>query len=141
MWRIVIKFLIGNILLLTVMAIYNTIPQTSAAAPRVIDIIADKDNTFKVIGSKKPMITAKPGEVLKLKITARKAQEADSDDGAVHSFTIKDLADQGWGIRLYEGTKTYTFVAPDKPGEYAFECTVMCGDGHEDMVGKLIIKE
>ena len=41
-----------------------------AQAPREIDITATKDNKFKIAGMKEPVITAKPGEVLKLHITA-----------------------------------------------------------------------
>lgn len=134
------KYLFTITLLAIFSAFMAAVYPLRAAAPRVIEVIADKDNTFKVIGSKKSVITAKPGEVLKLKITSHKAQEADTDS-AVHSFTIKELADQGWDIRLYEGTKTYTLVAPDESGEYVFECTVKCGDGHDDMRGKLIVKE
>lgn len=112
---------------------------SAIAQTRIIELTADKDNIFKVVGSKKPIITAKPGEVLKLKITSYKGKEADRD-GAVHSLTIKELKDQGWDIRLFEGTKTYTLVAPDKPGEYTFECTLKCGPGHDEMAGKLIVK-
>ncbi|MEW6208964.1 MAG: hypothetical protein AB1631_11400 [Acidobacteriota bacterium] len=112
---------------------------TSAAPPRVIEIVAGKDNIFKVTGSPRPVITASPGEVLKLKITSLRGKEVDSD-GAVHSLTIKDLKDQGWDLRLYEGVKVFTVVAPRQPGTYIFECTVKCGDGHDDMRGKLIVK-
>lgn len=132
-------FLLIALLVITELVFAATMSSVDGAAPRVIEVIADKDNTFKVIGSKKPIIIAHPNEVLKLKITAYKAQEADSD-GAVHSLTIKDFADQGWDIRLYEGTRTYTLVVPEEAGEYVFECVVKCGEGHDDMRGKLIVK-
>lgn len=113
--------------------------QKVSAQAHIIEITADKDNVFKVVGSKKPVIYAKPGEVLKLKITTLAGKEK-AKDGAAHSLTIKELKDQGWDLRLYEGTKVYTVVAPDKSGEYSFECSVKCGDGHDDMKGKLIVK-
>ncbi len=106
--------------------------------PRVINIVADKDNTFKLPGQKKPIITVKAKEVLLLHITARKGTEWDKD-GTVHSFTIKDLKDQGWDLRLKEGTQDFTLVAPSEPGTYTVECTVKCGDGHDDMKMKLIV--
>jgi len=109
-----------------------------AQAPRTIQITAGKDNTFKVVGQKKPVIKVKPGEVVKLKITSYKGEEQDKD-GAVHSLTIKELKDLGWDLRLYAGTKEYTLVAPDHPGEYVIECTVKCGDGHDDMKAKLVV--
>ena len=106
--------------------------------PHVINIIADKDNTFKIPGQKKAIITVKANEVLLLHITSRKGTEWDKD-GAVHSFTIKDLKDQGWDLRLKEGTQDFTLAAPSEPGEYTIECTVKCGEGHDDMRMKLIV--
>ena len=109
-----------------------------AAGPRVVEVIADKDNQFKVLGQKKAVITVKAGEVIRLRITSRKGTEWDKD-GAVHSFTIKELKDQGWDLRLKEGTQEFTLVAPKEPGEYVVECTVKCGDGHDDMRMKLVV--
>jgi heme/copper-type cytochrome/quinol oxidase subunit 2 len=110
-----------------------------AAPPRVIAIIADKDNKFKVPGKKDPVITMKAGEVATLKITAHKGEEMDMKDNAIHSFTIVALKDSGsWDFRLKEGVNTFTVVAPP-PGEYKIECTVKCGKGHDDMNMKLIV--
>lgn len=109
-----------------------------AAGPHTVEIIADKDNTFKIPGQKKPVMTVKAGEVIILRITARKGTEWDKD-GAVHSLTIKQLKDQGWDLRLKEGKQEFTLVAPSEPGEYVIECTVKCGEGHDDMRMKLIV--
>ena len=38
-----------------------------------------------------------------------------------------------------KANKTVTFVA-DKTGEFKFICSVFCGKGHEEMVGKLIVE-
>lgn len=108
-------------------------------SPRVIEVIADKNNTFKVPGEKKPIITVKPGEKIVLKITSYFGGEKASD-GAQHSFVVKKLRDQGWDLRLWEGTKEYPLVAPQQTGEYLIECTVKCGRGHDDMNMKLIVK-
>ena len=35
--------------------------------------------------------------------------------------------------------QTVTFTA-DQAGEFKFECSIMCGAGHADMVGKLIVE-
>ncbi len=35
--------------------------------------------------------------------------------------------------------ETVEFVA-DKKGEFTFFCSVMCGEGHRDMKGKLVVK-
>ena len=105
---------------------------------RVYELIADKDNTFKVVGQKKATITVKAGEVVRLRITAHKGTEWEKD-GSVHSFTINKLKDQGWDLRLKDGTQEFTLVAPSEPGEYVVECTIKCGDGHDDMKMKLIV--
>jgi len=112
----------------------------SADVPRVVNVTATKDAKFKVLGQKDPIITVKPGEVVRLRITAEKGPEYEKD-GTVHSFTIKELKDQGWDLRLKEGTQEFTLVAPDKAGEYVVECTVKCDPKHhDDMKAKLIVK-
>jgi len=116
------------------------LPFFAAGAPRLIEITATKDAKFKVAGQKDPVTTVKPGEVLRLKITAQKGPEFEKD-GAVHSFTIKELKDQGWDLRLKEGVSEFVLVAPVKPGEYLIECTVKCDPKHhDDMKAKLIVQ-
>ena len=110
----------------------------AGGTPRTFDIVADKDNVFRVTGQKKNVITVKAGEVVKLRITAHKSSEWDKD-GSVHSFTINKLKDQGWDLRLKEGTQEFTLVAPSEPGDYVVECTVKCGQGHDDMKMKLVV--
>jgi len=110
-----------------------------AQGPRVINITATKDNKFKIAGEKEPVITAKPGEVLKLHIVSFKGPEFEKD-GTAHSITIKEFKDKGWNIRLKEGTFDFTVVVPDAPGEYKSICDVKCGKGHDDMTLKLIVK-
>ena len=113
-------------------------PLTAVAGPRVIQVIADDDNRFKVAGMKKPVMTVKAGEVVTLRIISRKGTDWEKD-GTVHSFTINALKDQGWDLRLKEGTHDYTLAAPSEPGEYVVECTVRCGKGHDDMKMKLVV--
>jgi len=111
---------------------------SDASPARVIEVIADRDNTFKVPGEKKPVIKARAGEGLLLRITSHFGGEQ-ARDGAEHSFVVKKLRDQGWDIRLKEGTGEYRLIAPRDPGEYLIECTVKCGRGHDDMNMKLIV--
>jgi len=126
-----------RVLLLIAVTIVLLLP-SFAGAPRVVQIMASSDNIFKVVGQKKAVITAKPGEVLRLQITAQKGTEWEKD-GAVHSFTVTALKDQGWDLRLKPGTQEFTVVAPSAPGEYVIECTVKCGQGHDDMKAKLVV--
>ena len=122
-----------------VLAPLRIVSAGSTAQPRIIELTADKDNTFKVPGQTKPVITLKPGETVILRITSYFGGEK-ARDNAFHSFVVKKLRDQGWDVRLYEGTKDYTLVAPTTAGEYVAECTVKCGRGHDDMNMKVIIK-
>src|SRR5215467_1496036 len=110
----------------------------AAETGMVWEIEATKDQTFVVKGEKKPVITAKAGESITLRITAQKGT-FQAKDGAVHGFTIKSLADQGWNIRLKEGIQEVTLKAPEKPGEYVIECTVPCGAHHADQKMKLVV--
>lgn len=38
-----------------------------------------------------------------------------------------------------QGGKTISFVA-NKTGEFDYKCSIMCGAGHNDMMGKLIVQ-
>ena len=107
-------------------------PAPAQAGPRLVEVIADSDNHFKVVGEKKPVITLKAGEVIRLRITSRKGPEWNKD-GTVHSFTIVELKDEGWDLLLKEGTQEFTLKAPAEPGEYKVRCTVKCGIGHDQM--------
>ena len=55
-----------------------------------------------------------------------------------HGFTIPDL-----GIRadLPPGKVTQIRLTPDKAGVYDFLCDNFCGAGHEQMNGRIIVKE
>jgi heme/copper-type cytochrome/quinol oxidase subunit 2 len=107
--------------------------------PRVIDVVADKDNRFKIAKQKDPVITMKANEVAVLRITAHKAMEWDDKDGSVHTFTINALKGKGWDFRLKDGVNQFPVVAPAEPGEYVVECTIKCGKGHDDMKMKLVV--
>jgi heme/copper-type cytochrome/quinol oxidase subunit 2 len=110
-----------------------------ASQARVIEIIADKDNTFKVPGQNKPVVVMKPGEKAIFRITSHFGGEKGKDN-SVHSFVVKELRDQGWDVRLKEDTEDIPLVAPQETGEYKIECTVKCGRGHDDMTMKLVVR-
>ena len=115
---------------------------TLAQEPRVIQLTADKDNKFKVPGQKQPVITVKAKEVIKFKVTAHRGTETDPKyPGCAHSFTIKELKNQGWDVCLKEGMNEFVLVAPSKPGEYKIECMSKCGKGHDDMNMKMTVTE
>ena len=111
----------------------------NTGSPRVIEVTADKDNVFKVPGQGKPVIVMKPGEKAVFRITSHFGGEK-ANDGTEHSFVVKKLRDQGWDVRLKDGTQDVTLVAPQQTGEYKIECTVKCGRGHDDMNMKLVVQ-
>lgn len=130
------KVFFGFALLLA--AVASTTVTAGVPEPRVVEVVAANDNTFQVPHEKSPVIRAKPGELLRLRITSQRGSEQ-ARDGATHSLVIRALRDQGWDLRLYDGTKDYDVKAPENPAEYLVECTVKCGRGHDDMRMKLIV--
>ncbi len=131
------RYLALACVLLSSSLVIRVVP-TFAGQPRTIEVIADRDNRFKIPGQKGTVITAKANEVIRFKVTSRKGTEWDKD-GSVHSFTIKQLKDQGWDVRLKEGVQEFVLAAPAEPGEYLVECLVNCGRGHDDMRLKLVV--
>lgn len=130
--RAITAFIMSSVIATSTFSVAATIGR------RVIEVIADKDNTFKVLGTRKPVITVKPGEQIILRITSHFGGEQ-ARDGSEHSFVVKKLRDQGWDIRLKEGSQDFVLVAPQEKGEYLIECTVKCGRGHDDMNMKLMV--
>ena len=57
-------------LIATGMIVASAFSAGATGSGRLIEVIADKDNTFKVPGQKKPVITGKPGELIVLRITS-----------------------------------------------------------------------
>ncbi len=139
MKNLIARTLVVSFILAVPLAVRTMNAESDSTQPRVIEVIADKDNTFKVPGQSKPTIVLKPGEKIVLRITSHFGGEK-ARDNSVHSLVVKKLRDQGWDIRLKEGTEDHALVAPSTPGEYVAECTVKCGPGHDDMNMKIVVK-
>ena len=105
---------------------------SQVAKPRLIEIVADHDNRFKLPGEAKQVLVLKANEPLLLKVTAHRGEEM-ARDGAVHSLVIRRFRSEGWDVRLKEGTQEIHLNAPSTPGTYLLECTVKCGSGHDNM--------
>ncbi|HEY2392610.1 MAG TPA: hypothetical protein VGK22_15650 [Candidatus Angelobacter sp.] len=109
---------------------------------RVIEVLADKDSHFKMVGQSHAEITVKAGEPIVLRISARKGKTWNRD-GAVHGFTLLRAKDHskvpGWDLELKAGTQDFTLTAPAEPGDYEVLCTVICSDDHEGMRMKLVV--
>lgn len=116
--------------------------QNSQLPPRVIEILADHDSRYKMEGMKQPVITAKAGEQITLRITAKKAKNLNRD-GSIHGFTLLRAKDRkpmpDWDFPLKPGIQEFTVVAPGEPGEYVVVCTVICSQDHEGMNMRFVV--
>lgn len=71
-----------------------------------------------------PEIKAKVGDTLKMTLNNEKG---------AHGIEITDL-----GVKIANGeTATVTL---DKAGTYEFHCNIQCGQGHDNMVGQIIVE-
>ena len=61
-----------------------------------------------------------------------------NNTGGIHNWVIDEFNAK---TKQIEGpaTDTVEFTA-DKKGEYPFYCSVICGQGHKEMTGKLVIE-
>lgn len=116
--------------------------QTPPPQGRVIEILADHDSRYKMEGQKQAVITVKAGELITLRITARKARNVNRN-GDIHGFTLLRAKDRSpvpeWDFMLRPGTQEFTLAAPKEPGEYVVVCTVVCSQDHEGMNMKFIV--
>ena len=75
------------------------------------------------------VITVRKGKPVRLLITAVDVE---------HGFEIEDL---GINKRLKPGAVTVVEFTPTKTGKFRFACSVMCGSGHDEMTGELVVTE
>jgi cytochrome c oxidase subunit II len=114
--------LLGIVLLVTAGAAVNP---GQAPDRRVIRVSAER---FAFTPSR---IVVEPGEAIELRL---------SSDDTAHGFRI-----QGTDVSIVIPKRgmpetTVTFTAP-AAGRYTFECTRMCGAGHNFMRGELVVRE
>ncbi len=97
---------------------------------------AKSEETERIIS-----ITAKKFEynpsILELKLGEPVVIELKSLDRK-HGFKVPAL---GLETVVKGGETTRVRIVPDKVGEFPFHCSVFCGSGHEDMVGKIVVKK
>jgi cytochrome c oxidase subunit 2 len=56
----------------------------------------------------------------------------------VHGFSLPDFKTRADAI---PGMVTRVRFVPNKAGTFEFFCDVFCGDGHEEMTGKIVVKD
>ena len=57
-----------------------------------------------------------------------------SNESGLHGVALDEF-----GMDIKEG-ETFEFVV-EKPGEYQYYCSIPCGPGHDNMIGKLVVSE
>lgn len=73
-------------------------------------------------------ITVQEGDKVRLKVTSL---------DVTHGFAIPEF-DVNENLR--PGTETLVEFTADKKGTYTYYCSVMCGAGHQDMKGTLLVQ-
>jgi cytochrome c oxidase subunit 2 len=74
-------------------------------------------------------ITVKKGMPVVIELTSEDRQ---------HGFSLP-----AFGVRgdVNPGEVTRLSFTPDKTGSFAYLCDIFCGEGHEDVIGTLIVTE
>jgi cytochrome c oxidase subunit 2 len=75
-----------------------------------------------------PVITVKQGDKVKLNVKSIDVS---------HGFALPDY---GFDQKLEPGQEIVIEFIASKKGEFTFFCSVMCGEGHKDMKGKLVVE-
>jgi cytochrome c oxidase subunit 2 len=74
-------------------------------------------------------ITVKKGKPVVLELSAL---------DRIHGFAVPGL---GLRTDIPPGAPTILRFTPEKAGTYALHCDNFCGDGHEDMVGRIVVTD
>lgn len=96
-------------------------------------VLRTQDNEFTLVGHNSTWspgtIHVTQGDTVHLRLT--------SDDVA-HGFLL-----EGYDVTVdtvYPGKYTYVEFAADKAGTFGFTCTRICGEGHHQMWGELVVE-
>jgi cytochrome c oxidase subunit 2 len=73
------------------------------------------------------IITVKQGDKVRIKIKSI---------DVTHGFALPEF---GVNQNLKPGKEVVVEFTADKKGEFSFHCSVICGQGHKEMTGKLIV--
>ena len=125
------------IALIALLVVPACVRVASAATPTVTSNSANPtapaEHVFKVTAKKFEFTPS----VIHLKLNTPVVIELTALDRR-HGFAVPDLhIDE----EITPGKPTLVHLIPDKVGTYAFHCSLFCGDGHEDMVGQIVIEQ
>jgi cytochrome c oxidase subunit 2 len=117
--RRVVAGIAGGCAFLTIAA--ATAVMSMAQAPQVIRM------TVKRFEYSVKEITVKKGTPVVIEITS---------EDRVHGFSLPAF---GKRSDVIPGQVTRVEFTPDKSGSFEYLCDIFCGDGHEDVNGKLVV--
>lgn len=119
------RFLAGAGLLAVVTISASMAPSAQAPAPTRVTLTAERFDFWP------SRIRAEAGTTLEISI--------ESED-TLHGFRIVGTDVNVAVPKRGKGPVVVTF-RPEKPGTYTFECSRMCGAGHNFMRGEIIVSE
>lgn len=124
-WHRSLRLLIAGALSLILLALLYG-PASAQSNPRQPVEIKVTARRFEF---EPPTITVQKDQPVRLIITS-----ADVDHGfAIKEFNVSAKIEA-------KRTKIVEFT-PDRAGRFRFSCTVYCGEGHDDMLGELVVEE
>lgn len=107
-------------------------PTSAATSPTKATLrtsqVMEFNMTAKRFAFDPSVINVKPGD--KVKITIKSLD-------VTHGFSLPEF---GINENLVPGKEVVVEFTADKKGEFTFFCSVICGEGHTEMTGKLIVE-
>lgn len=115
-----------------------------ASAPSIhtVNLVADHNSTFRLIGPESSELDLMAGEPVLLHVDARKAKNMNRD-GSVHGLVLLNRDRKpvpGWDLLFKPGVQEMQLTAPVEPGVYEAVCTVICSTDHEHMRLRVVVR-
>jgi len=117
------RYVIASLLILLV-ALPNAASVRQGSTPRVIEISAERFEFWP------PEVTVAEGEEVELRIKS---------DDTMHGFRIVGTGTNLLIPKRGKGVAVGRFTG-SRPGRYSFECSRMCGAGHNFMRGEIVVR-
>ena len=128
-----VKLFLFGIVLIATGVIYQNFYRPPSVGPvketgRVVDIVMrSKESQWRW---DPPVVRAKAGDRIRLKVF--------NEDSYDHGIAVEAF---GINKRLFPRRETIVEFVASRVGEFQFYCSVPCGAGHYQQIGKLIIEE
>ena len=128
--------------MLLIAMLYASGDGVSVSPVHTVNLLADRDSTFRVLGAQASELDLVAGEPVLLRVEARKAKSMNRD-GSVHGFVLIDREHKpvpGWDLLFKPGVRQMQLTAPAEAGIYEAVCTVICSSAHEHMKLRVVVR-